>query len=94
MSLPGGLKIERRTVAGNQEPTTDFELRAPDGTVAELEVKAHRPELWKDAIDEYDEGIKNSNVDSDNAIARLLSQVEGGGIEAIRSMLQSAMERP
>jgi hypothetical protein len=78
MVLPNGLKIERRLIAGNAEPTTDFALRAPDGSVAELEAKALRPESWKEALDEYDEGLENSKVDPDNPVARLLRQVEVG----------------
>jgi len=78
LTLPGGLKIERRVLAGNTEPSADFELRAPDGSIAELEAKALRPEKWKNALDEYAEGLKHSNLDPKNPVARLLRQAKAG----------------
>jgi len=78
LALPDGLKIERRMIAGNTEPTTDFELRAPDGSVAELEAKALRPESWKEALDEYELESKNRNIDPKKPVARLLGQVKAG----------------
>jgi hypothetical protein len=44
MTLPEGLKLKQRTIADNNELATDFELLAPDNSIAELEVKALRPE--------------------------------------------------
>jgi hypothetical protein len=78
MTLPDGLKIERRIIADSEGSTTDYALRAPDGAPAELEVKALRPEKWKQALDKYEEGLKNSNVDPRNPVARLLRQVKAG----------------
>lgn len=53
-------------------------MRAPDGSLAELEVKAQRPESWKQVLDEYEEGLKSSTVDPKHPIARLLGQVKAG----------------
>lgn len=78
MTLPDGLKIERRIIADNTGPATDYELRAPDGSVAELEVKALRPENWKQVLDEYEDGVKNSNLNPKQPMARLLRQVKAG----------------
>lgn len=78
MKLPDGFKMERRLVAGSEGPITDFEVRAPDGSLAELEVKAQRPESWKQVLDEYEEGLNSSTVDPKHPIARLLSQVKAG----------------
>jgi hypothetical protein len=78
MELPGGLKIQRRVAAGNAGTATDFELRAPDGSIAELEVKALRPENWKVELDIYEQEAKSGNIDPKRPVARMLAQVKGG----------------
>lgn len=78
LTLPEGLKIERRIRADSSGPATDFELRAPDGGIAELEVKALRPEAWKEALDKYDAGLAHGDLEPNNPVARLLRQVEAG----------------
>jgi len=78
MALPDGLKLERRFIADNTGLATDFELRAPDGSIVELEVKALRPEAWKTELDVYQEQLKTSTVDPNIPVARLLRQIEAG----------------
>lgn len=65
-------------MADNAGPATDYELYAPDGRIAELEVKAHRPEIWKEELDLYEEEAQNGSIDPTKPVARLLRQVEAG----------------
>lgn len=77
--LPGGLKVTRRIISDTSESATDYELVAPDGSPAELEVKAQRPESWKGLLDEYDAELKNPTPGKQpSQVARLKKQVEAG----------------
>lgn len=77
--LPHGLKVKRRVASDSKSSTTDFELVARDGSLAELEVKAQRPENWKDLLDEYDAEVKQATPSKKpGQVARLMKQVEAG----------------
>ncbi len=77
--LPHGLKVKRRVASDSKGSTTDFELVARDGSLAELEVKAQRPENWKDLLDEYDAEVKHPTPSKKpSQVARLMKQVEAG----------------
>jgi hypothetical protein len=77
--LPDGLNIRRRVASDASGSTTDYELVAPDGSPAELEVKAQRPESWRGLLDEYDAELKNPIPgNKPSQVARLKMQVEAG----------------
>jgi hypothetical protein len=64
-------------IASNKERISDYELIAPDGNIAELEVKAYRAETWKRHIAAYESQtpIPGERV---NYVARLIEQIQAG----------------
>lgn len=71
VQLPGGMKIKRRVPAGNAGGRTpDYELIAPDGSIAEMEVKAHRAENWPQMLDEWD------NTGTEAQLQRMIEQLD------------------
>jgi len=91
LTLPDGLKIERRIPASNTEPTSDFALRAPDGSEAELEAKALRPEKWKKALDKYEKGLIIPRSIRTTPWHGCSGKSKQASLEATKPMLLSAM---